>query len=705
MQFDVVRGKISKPEQCSQLISTIRQYMEDQDETGTLYLGYPLTANADEAITVEALWVTKNKGMVAFIFGDSQDSVLQLKEQQDSLYYNMDFYLKKYSSLRKGRSLAFDPLVITVVPNELSYSDENNEYIICRNEEIASHMEKFDGFDKTFYKRLCEVLQKVSEIKPRKKRTNVKKIDSYGAIIKKIEKEIANLDQWQKKAAFEMPEGPQRIKGLAGSGKTIVLALKAAYLHTQFPELKIGVTYYTRALYQQYINLISDFVQDMSGEKVNWDNLDVIHAWGSNSEQGVYSNMAQKAGFKAYNLTSAISKFGRGNPFKGCCDELLSVLTTEYEPEYDVMLIDEAQDMPSSFFRLIYSNVKEPKRIIWAYDELQNLSNVEMPSLEEMFGIDETGSLNINIENRDDEPRRDITLPVCYRNPPWTLALAHALGFGLYHKPIIQMFDNLKVWQDIGYTVRSGRLKENNTVQLSRKNVSTPEYFEELLNKDDSINLNKFDTKEAQYSWIASEIKKNIVDDELDPDDILVIFPDTYSAKREYKELQIFLNMRGIKSILAGVDTDRDTFRVNGCITCAHVYRAKGNEAPMVYVVNADYCAEGMELIKLRNILFTSITRSRAWVRICGVGENMGQIEKEYNDCVDNKFDLRFRIPTADELKETRRVNRERTSKEKQLVEDAKTNINELIMQIEQGTVDPELIPELGKLKNLLEKK
>lgn len=705
MQFDIVRGKISKPEQCRQLIAVIRQYMEDNDETGTLYLGYPLTANADEAIMVEALWVTKNKGMVAFIFGDSQDSVLLLKEQQDSLYYNIDFYLKKYSSLRKGRNLAFAPLVITVVPNEVRCSDENNEYIFCKNEEIASYIEEFDGFDKTVYKRLCEVLQKVSEIKPRKKRINVKKPDSYGAIIKKIEKEIANLDQWQKKAAFEMPDGPQRIKGLAGSGKTIVLALKAAYLHTQFPELKIGVTYYTRALYQQYINLISDFVQDMSGEKVDWDNLDVIHAWGSNSEQGIYSNMATKAGFRAYNLTLAISKFGRMNPFKGCCDELLSVITSEYEPEYDVMLIDEAQDMPSSFFRLIYSNVKEPKRIIWAYDELQNLSNVEMPSLEEMFGVDENGSLNINIENRDDEPRRDITLPVCYRNPPWTLALAHALGFGLYHKPVIQMFDNLNVWRDIGYTVKSGKLKENNTVQLSRKNVSTPEYFEELLSKEDSIKLHKFDAKEAQYSWIASEIKKNIVNDELDPDDILVIFPDTYTAKGEYKELQKFLNAREIKSILAGVDTDRDTFRVNGCITCAHVYRAKGNEAPMVYVVNADYCAEEMELIKLRNILFTSITRSRAWVRICGVGVNMEQIEKEYNDCVSNNFDLRFRVPTADELKAARRVNRERTSKEKQLVENVKANINELIIQLEHGTVEPELIPELSKLINLLEKK
>ena len=45
--------------------------------------------------------------------------------------------------------------------------------------------------------------------------------------------------------------------------------------------------------------------------------------------------MAQKANFKAYNLTSAISKFGR-TAFKGCCDELLTVIGEDYEPEYDV---------------------------------------------------------------------------------------------------------------------------------------------------------------------------------------------------------------------------------------------------------------------------------------------------------------------------------------------------------------------------------
>lgn len=106
MGFDIVRGKITKPEQSNQLIEAVQEYMDKNAATGTLYLGYPLTANADEAITVEALWVTESKGMIAFILGNSKDSIDQLKEQQDSMYYNLDFYLKKYSTLRKGRNLA-----------------------------------------------------------------------------------------------------------------------------------------------------------------------------------------------------------------------------------------------------------------------------------------------------------------------------------------------------------------------------------------------------------------------------------------------------------------------------------------------------------------------------------------------------------------------------------------------------------------------
>lgn len=703
MQFDIVRGRIRKPEQTNQLVDVVTKYMKASDSEGTLYIGYPLTANRDRAVTIDALLVTKSKGMIAFIYGDNTQEVEVIKEQQDELYFHLDFYLKNYSSLRQGRSLAFTPIVITIFPQEVSIEDEN--YILVENEEIGRAIENLEDFDATLYKKLCEIIQKVSEIKPRKKRNNVKNDNSYGGIIKKIESEIANLDQWQKKAAFEIPEGPQRIRGLAGSGKTIVLALKAAYLHTQYPDMKIAVTYYTRALYQQYVNLISDFVKELSGEKVDWEYIHVIHAWGSNSDVGIYSKIAKELNQTPYNLTAAINKFGRNNAFMSSCNELLTFIDEDFKPYYDTILIDEAQDMPSPFFRLIFEYIKEPKRIIWAYDELQNLSVVEMPSLEEMFGKDATGSLNISIDNVDGEPKKDIILPICYRNPPWTLALAHSLGFGINHTPILQMFDSLGVWKDIGYTIKTGELTPGKSVTLVRKNSATPKYFEELLKPTDSVLFDAFVDKEMQYKWIAEQIHKNITVDELDPDDILVIFPDTIYTKKEYSEFVKYLSKWNIGSILAGVTTDRDTFRQDDCITCSQIYRAKGNEASMVYIVNADFCATGMELIKLRNILFTAITRSRAWVRITGVGELMKELINEIEICTKKDYELNFIVPTADEMAKTRRLNRERTQKEKQSVLKAKSSISELIEQMERGEVDPELIPEINTLINIIKKR
>src|SRR3954463_1287988 len=58
---------------------------------------------------------------------------------------------------------------------------------------------------------LNAAIQRVSTLRPPKKRDNVTKPDSWGATLKKIEKEIANLDQWQNRGAIEYVDGPQRI--------------------------------------------------------------------------------------------------------------------------------------------------------------------------------------------------------------------------------------------------------------------------------------------------------------------------------------------------------------------------------------------------------------------------------------------------------------------------------------------------------------
>ncbi|TBT82544.1 hypothetical protein D5E71_25090, partial [Vibrio parahaemolyticus] len=60
----------------------------------------------------------------------------------------------------------------------------------------------------------------------------------------KLEEEIKTFDIRQRNSAVTIIDGPQRIRGLAGSGKTVVLAMKAAHIHMEYPEKKILFTFF-----------------------------------------------------------------------------------------------------------------------------------------------------------------------------------------------------------------------------------------------------------------------------------------------------------------------------------------------------------------------------------------------------------------------------------------------------------------------------
>lgn len=435
MALDIVRGKNTNPIATEELVKILKKHADAGYEE-TLYLGYPL-ASFESIVTIDALFISERYGLVAFIFPELGKHVElnDIIEKQGELYFQLTNALTQYLNLRKGRSLAFHPNVISIIPNYENIQIDEIEpgYVLSTFEELPGTINtKASEFDGAYYRALVESLQKVSSIKPRKKRKNVKKSDSKGNILKKIEKEIANLDKWQNKATLEKVDGPQRIRGLAGSGKTVVLALKAAYLHVEYPEWEIVITYYTRSLWQQYKDFITKFVLEIRKEEPDWDKIHLLHAWGSQSEPGLYSEIARSINQIPMNYMNARLKFGNQNPFSGICDELNQILSDDKVPLYDLLLIDEAQDMPASFFKLAYKSVRDPKRIIWAYDELQNLNNSVMPSIEEMFGTDATGRPLVNLNNEADAPMQDIILPVCYRNTPWALALAHSLGFGIY---------------------------------------------------------------------------------------------------------------------------------------------------------------------------------------------------------------------------------------------------------------------------------
>lgn len=406
------------------------------------------------------------------------------------------------------------------------------------------------------------------------------------------------------------------------------------------------------------------------------------------------------------NFLQAKSRYGIGNAFSGICAELLALLEEDkIEPLYDAVLVDEAQDLPSSFFQLVYYFTSNPKRIIWAYDELQRLSETSMPSTEELFGLDKQGRPRIKLQNAEGQPRQDIILPVCYRNTPWALTLAHALGFGVYReKGLVQHFDEPELWTEIGYEVADGQLIPGKQVVLRRSAKSYPAYFDSLLNPNDAVIAQKFSDRQEQAEWVAKSIQRNLQEDELEHDDILIILPDAYTARKQGVIIIESLARLGISAHLAGVTSSRDEIFRKNSIAIAHIYRSKGNEAPMVYVLDSQRCVSGHELITLRNILFTAITRCRAWVRICGWGPEMDILNKEIDAVRLKGYYLDFRLPTKEELKKIRMIHRERTTDEIARIKKAEQGLRVFLDEWRKGELDLEnLPPELRTaLANLL---
>lgn len=693
--LDIVFGQTTNLSIARMLVAKLQNI----DFEGTFYIGYPVLSSADEKIEVDALLVSKETGPVAFLLAsefptiDDEKAWTALSDQQNKLYFALTSSLSRHQELREKRELAVQVNVATVFPAKPKVPDDI-EGLFISIDELTDSLNQIHGPDEKYYKPLQAALQKVSNIKPAKKRTKVSQPASKGATLRKLEKEIANLDQWQKRAAIESPEGPQRIRGLAGSGKTIVLALKAAYLHAQHPDWKIAITFQTRSLYQQLNDLIRRFCFEHLNDEPNWENLRVLHAWGGSEGPGMYTEIARYCEAPFQNFLTASNRFGRDDAFKGACSELLSIVHDEYfPPMFDAVLIDEAQDLPPAFFQLLYKFTSEPKRIIWAYDELQRLSEASMPTTSEIFGTKGDGSPLVKLTNDFGKPRQDIILPVCYRNTPWALTLAHALGFGIYRHQLVQHFDEPSLWREIGYRVDSGTLADGQMVTLERDPESYPEFFRELVHKHDAVQTKVFETETEQAAWVAKEIKKNLTEDELEYDDILIVVPNAYKAKSKSALVTEQLAALGIGSHLAGVTTSKDELFNRRSIAMANIYRSKGNEAPMIYVIDCQHCYAGHELITLRNTLFTAITRSRAWVRLSGFGEDMNLLAKEIEAVKAADYKLKFKVPTERERKMLRQIHRDRTADEKANLKKAEDGLKHFLEALQEGDFVLENLP------------
>ena len=708
----IVTGTTNKPESSKRLIDYFREKNEFE---GYLYIGYPIIGTSSGPYPIDALWISRKCGLVAFDLVEGKE-IGDYQERQDDSFNKLEAKLKGYKSLTQGRKLKVEINIVTLAPAVRQFPPDAEKSFLCNLDGLSGILQGFSWGDSSYYEQLVSVLQAISTIRQGRKNRNVGNPKSRGAKLKTLEDSIANLDTQQSQAVIETVDGVQRIRGLAGSGKTIVLALKAAYLHIQHPEWRIAVTFNTRSLKGQFKRLIELFYLEQTNEPFDGNNLEIIHAWGapgSKDKNGIYYSYCVAHEIEYYDYRAAINNFGKNNPFGEACKKALNEAVKDINL-YDVILVDEAQDFSPDFLKLCYEMLAKPKRLVYAYDELQNLGTQSLPSPEKIFGNDENGKPNVTFSETPNEfNKQDIVLEKCYRNSRPVLVAAHALGFGIYRDPaprsetgLVQMFEQKMLWTDIGYEVVDGELQEGHHVVLERTARSSPLFLEQHSDLDDLIVFKRFNTIQQQNEWVVEQIEKNLREDELRYDDIIVINPNPLTTKGNVGPIRAMLYSKGIQSHTAGVDTSPDIFfkEDNDSIPFTGIFRAKGNEAAMVYIVNAqDCCSSSTELARVRNQLFTAMTRSKAWVRVLGVGSFMDTLINEYSRVKSHHFKLDFDYPTANQLKHLKLINRDMDESQKRNVLRANRDIGDFITAIDGGGIflddlDPEHLKRLREL-------
>lgn len=613
-----------------------------------LYHYFPLYRGeiAEDIVAARLLFVSPEHGIAFLMFVDGD----RYLNQQELDFYNtldahiLDRFIKRPELMKGRRNLKFEIRGIVVGAK----NEEKDLVIYTTWSKLISTINEGESELSEFeYRLVVSCIEGTSKLKFKKERSILKISDegnkTKGEILNIIQSNEAAFDIDQKQVALTTIDGPQRIRGLAGSGKTIILAMKAALYHLAHPNEEILYTYYTKNLKGLIVSLIEKFYRDNSdNQEPDWKKIHVLHAWGGMGLPGLYSRTCTDCGVLPMDFASAKNLSRGTNPFGYACEKLLS--TGKVVPRYNLTLIDEGQDFTKDFYRLCYALSKD-KRIVWAYDEFQDIFNVKMQNEEDLFGYGEDGKPLVSFKDKK-HANEDIFLKTCYRNPRNILIAAFSLGLGIYNNRVLQRLQSNQHWESLGFTVEKGDCtKEGDEMIISRSAENTPSVLNEQLGRY-SLCFKSCDSIESECRYVAGCIVNDIRNENLRPDDICVICLDVRNMSNYYSRLEYMLQESGIQCFnMLSAPNANTRFFYDNHVTLSTINKAKGNEAGMVYLMGIDSIFDNSDNVQLRNRLFTSMTRAKGWVTISGCG-SLEKFKYEVESLKSNEMKLMFKQPS-----------------------------------------------------------
>ena len=638
------------------LVKAVFEILEHviKDDNAYLYYKYPFYKGqiSEELIEAKLLLLSSRYGIYCFDLDNEGKWDSYVRDRVDSLYNEISSRMLKFAELRLSRN-ELKYKINTVLVGQYPELIEDKDYILCPINLLETFIQQHDAphsIPDDMFLLINSCIDGTSNLQKKKDRKEIKE-NSKAHILSNIQAHIAAFDVQQKRIASVEIESPQRVRGLAGSGKTVILAYKAAIYHARHPEHRILYTFYTKSLGDSVRDLISRAYRNYNNAEPDWSKITICHAWGSASSEGVYYTTCINNELPPMSFSQA--RFHSDDAFGYICGELLKKTIM---PEYDLILIDEGQDFPVEFYRLCYRLCKGSKKICWAYDDFQNIFDVKIQNEKDTFGYDENGKPYVDFTHGDENC--DTVLKKCYRTPRYSLIYAFALGLGIYNSKVLQRMGSNGQWESLGFKVEQGNSKTGDHMVISRPEENTPFYSNDVFDQE-SIQCKQFRDFEKECEYIHQTIVKAIKNDELLPTDICVICIDSQNIRRYFERISALLRQDDIESFnLLNAPYNNTSFFREGYVTLSTVNKAKGNECGMVIICGIDVAFEQPDNVVIRDRLFTSMTRTKGWLYLTGCNDNMLLMLKEFQCLKANDYKLVFEQPDESSTKNIENVSR-----------------------------------------------
>lgn len=428
--------------------------------------------------------------------------------------------------------------------------------------------------------------------------------DTLGSYFDKIAASYKRLsDEQQKLAEQDWSGGPRLIRGVAGSGKTIVLAAHVARLITQYEKQqrsllgnkkkKILVVCYNRTLQELLHEKINGCCKQrgMPLDDSQQVCLDIKHmnslfhdlAKHTNNYMWEYQKIRngdeESIKLQSEYYLSKIIDFSQKYP-----DHFKSL-------QYDAIYVDEGQDFLENWFKILFmladkKNNASPNLFIF-YDDAQNLYGRNRPTWERI-GIKVTG--------------RSTVMSNCFRNTCEIIETAFNVLVGSF---CTRMDRSLNAFADVHYLE-----KEKNLISREgeywRVNFATKNY------KWPTVKL--FSSRKEEMENIRKTIEFFVHHERVNVSDILVLGP----SQQHLDEFSDYLiNESSIQTHKAYAEYNKDKHIFNqGKLTVSTIHSAKGYDSFVAIILSANEFSDLS--LDHRATFYVGCTRARELLIVSG---------------------------------------------------------------------------------------